>query len=94
MEDETGQEGREVRGDEAAAETRNDPSETRDKPEVEPGQGAVAGPDRKDRVSVTFEGISTLGERIVSLSYHLVDQFVLMRLTWASTPRVGDDTNA
>ena len=69
LEEETGQEGGEVRGDEAAAETRSGPPETRDKPEVEPGQGAVAGPDRKDRVSVTFEGISILGERIVRLSY-------------------------
>ena len=68
LEGETGQEGREEKGDEAVAETRSGPPETRDWPEVEPGQGAVAGPKRKDRVSITFEGISALGERIVSLS--------------------------
>ena len=68
-EEETGQEGGVESVDGTAAETGSGPSETRDRPEVEPGQGAVAEPDRKDRVSITFEGISTLGERIVRFSY-------------------------
>ena len=66
VEEETGQEGGVERVDEAEAETRSGPPETRDKPEVEPGQGAVPGPGRRDRVvHVAFEGINTLGERIV-----------------------------
>ena len=68
VEEETGQAGGVERVDGTAAETGSGPSETRDKPEVEPGQGAVAGPERKVPVSVNFEGISALGERIVSLS--------------------------
>ena len=80
LEGETGQEGREERVDGTAAETRSGPPETRDWPEVEPGQGAVAGPKRKDRVSITFEGISALGERILRVTplgkpipYYVVD---------------------
>ena len=68
VEGENGQEGGVERVDEAVAESGSGPPETMDKPEVEPGQGAVAVPRRRDRVSITFEGISTLGERIVSLS--------------------------
>jgi hypothetical protein len=78
--EETGQEGREEKGDEAVAETGSGPSETRDKPEVEPGQGAVAVPRRRDRVVVAFEGISTLGQRILRVTplgkpipYYVVD---------------------
>ena len=67
-EEETGQGRGEERVAEAGAETRIGPPETKDKPEVETGQGAVARPKRRDRMTVTFEGISTLGERIVSLS--------------------------
>ena len=68
VEEETGQAGGVERVDGTAAETGSGPSETKDKPEVEPGQGAVAVPRRRERELIAFEGISTLGQRILRVT--------------------------
>ena len=63
-EEETGQEGWEEKGDEAVGETRSGPSETRTKPEVEPGLGAVAGPDGNNQPSLLrTRRLKTAGSR-------------------------------
>ena len=68
VEGENVQGGGDVTGDGTTAETRNDPSEATSKPEVEPGQGAVAVPRRRERELIAFEGISTLGQRILRVT--------------------------
>ena len=80
VEGENVQGGGDVTADGTAAETRIDPFEATSKPEVEPGQGAVAVPRRRERALIAFEGISTFGQRILRVTplgkpipYYVVD---------------------
>ena len=68
MEDAAAQGGGEVKGDEATAAGRSSPSETGDKAEVEPGQGAVKETVSQDGFFLTDEGVDSEGRSILHVS--------------------------